>query len=459
MFGRALIAITNVSGSGKKLTLRSLEVLINTIAGSALAQTCKAVLYKGASISGGEDLVLRGTDADSVASLPSTVVISRNGYINTYANVLRAITPNRNGAAAGTQNMLHTQKEWSKFGCVYSSAKRYGASILEPITINNGEAIALVPTIIQASSPMRITVVFSYNNKTFSFSYFAIPRPGTALFALENDDAIPVKLLSVGLQEVGTTDTPYLRLVPIGQIYQNNLTDAATENIKAMPMDSNYPALDMVNICQLNSDVGFIPSGVPESYLSDASAGTPKGYNYLHTKDFQGPTFKVLFPEMECNKPGAAAENMLGHHLNHRMSDIGVCKSGITLNPGEGIAIVASAETAVAVQTAYSGWTSLNFSAQIDVEPSGNPFLTLTGLQTGSDIVILNAGTTSAYQDIDAYSSSSWSWNYDPDLVTMVDICVYKVGFKPLVLKNISLTTTGATIPIQQTIDLNYSNS
>jgi len=276
------------------------------------------------------------------------------------------------------------------------------------------------------------------------------------MFALENDQATPIKILSIGIYETGTTDTPYLRVVPIGQIYQSDYTDVSSENISILKMDSTYPALDIVNVCQLNTDVGIIPFGVPEAYLSDGSAGTPKGFNYLHTKDFQGPLWRVFFPEMEMSKQGAANEDMLGHALGFWNRDIGIRRSGLVLNQGEGLAIVASAETAVAVATSFSGWVSLSFAMQIDIEPAGTPYLNLSGLQTGSDIVILDHGTTTEYQNIDAYSGTTWAWNYDPDVVTMVDVCIYKVGFKPFTVRNLTLTSTGATIPIQQQIDLNY---
>jgi hypothetical protein len=243
--------------------------------------------------------------------------------------------------------------------------------------------------------------------------------------------------------------------VPVGQIKGEDVNDSSRQlQSQVSPMDSTYPALSALTIY---SDVGIVPSGVPEQYLTDTTAGTPKGLNYLHTKDFNGPTLRAFFPEMEMNKPGGATEDMLGYGYAMRNLDIGVLKSGISMNPGEGLAIVASAETAVAVQAAFSGWPSLTFAAQIDDEPQSSPYLNLTGLQTGSDIVVLVAGTSTILQQIDAYSGSAWAWNYDPDTVTSVDIGVIKQGFVPLYIRALALTTAGASIPIAQAADRNFS--
>src|SRR5574343_278310 len=134
MFGRALIAITNVSGSGRKLTLRSLDVEVHTIAGAgAPAQAAKAILYKAASISGGENMSVRVGKMDSTATLPATVVVSKNGMIDAYTTPLRTVTATRFGAGAGTQNTLNTHRAIGKFSGLYSSPKRGSESIVEPI--------------------------------------------------------------------------------------------------------------------------------------------------------------------------------------------------------------------------------------------------------------------------------------------------------------------------------------
>jgi hypothetical protein len=452
MFGQAILAFQNTSGSGRKLTFRSLEVGVNSIAGSTVP-AASASLWQCASASG-ESLNYKAIRFDSATSLPSGVVVRRGGGGNAYTARLNKISAVRSGAAAGTQNTLNNQRSWGRFGGSYRSQRSRGGTAVEPITIASGQAVVLLPDVVQASAPLRVHAVASVNGKTVVWEYVTATVPGLSMFSLENTGAATVKLLSLGLQEVGTTDTPYLRLVPVGQIKGEDFSDTSRQiQAQATPMDSTYPALSALT-CY--TDVGFVPYGVPEQYLTDTTAGTPRGFNYLHTKDFNGPTLRTYFPELEANKPGGTNEDMLGHNYAMRNLDIGVAKSGICINPGEGLALVASAETAVAVQAAFSGWPSLTFSAVIDDEPQSSPYLNLTGLQTGSDIVVLVAGTTTILQQIDAYSGTAWAWNYDPDAVTAVDVGVIKQGYVPLYVRNLALTVAGASIPIAQVADRNY---
>ena len=451
MFGQALLAISNTSGSGRKLTLRSLEVQVLSVAGATVPMS-NATLWQCTSASG-ESMNAKAVRFDSGTALPSTVVVRRGGGGDAYTSRLRRIAVVRSGAAAGTQNTLNTQRSWGRLGGVLRSPIR-GAGTVEPITVPQNTAVVLMADTVQASMPVRVHAVVSIAGKTVVWEYVTATVPGASLFSLENTGASVVKLLALGLQEVGTTDTPYLRLVPIGQIYGTDAPDTSRQNVQVTPMDSSYPAL---SACEVRTDVGFVPFGVPEKYMTDTTAGTPRGFNYLHVKDFNGPVLRIFFPELEINKPGGAAEDMLGHGYGHLNADIGVRKSGITINPGEGLAIVASAETAVAVQAAFSGWPSLRFAAQIDDEPQFSPYLNLTGLQPGSDVVVLSPGTTTVIASADAIGGSTYSLNYDPDAYTVVDVAVYKPGYVPLAIRNLNLGASGATVPIAQSADRNYA--
>lgn len=80
--------------------------------------------------------------------------------------------------------------------------------------------------------------------------------------------------------------------------------------------------------------------------------------------------------------------------------------------------------------------------------------LTLTGLKTGSDIVVLMAGTTTIIASIE--NNSVTYWNYEYSVQQNVDIVVYKPGFKPYTIRNYALGTTDASIPVAQLVDLAY---
>lgn len=82
--------------------------------------------------------------------------------------------------------------------------------------------------------------------------------------------------------------------------------------------------------------------------------------------------------------------------------------------------------------------------------------LTLTGLISGSDIVILNAGTTTERINVDANSGTTY--NYGFSVGGNVDICVYKAGYVPFSIRNYTLPASNSTLPINQVLDRNFSD-
>jgi hypothetical protein len=81
--------------------------------------------------------------------------------------------------------------------------------------------------------------------------------------------------------------------------------------------------------------------------------------------------------------------------------------------------------------------------------------LTLTGIVSGSDIVVLQAGTETVLSQVDQNIGSSWVYDYE--VPTVVDIFVSKAGYIPFYIRNYSLSSTNASLPIAQVIDRNYT--
>ena len=94
------------------------------------------------------------------------------------------------------------------------------------------------------------------------------------------------------------------------------------------------------------------------------------------------------------------------------------------------------------------------------VAQGGNPYpldvvtLTLTGLVSGSDIVILQAGTETVRVAVDAHGSTSYDYVYET--TENIDICVYKSGQIPFFIRNYPLTASNASLPIAQVEDATY---
>ena len=73
----------------------------------------------------------------------------------------------------------------------------------------------------------------------------------------------------------------------------------------------------------------------------------------------------------------------------------------------------------------------------------------------GSDVVILQAGTTTVLKQEDAWAGTSYPFVYETP--QNVDIGVLKPGYVPLYIRNYPLGSTDASLPIAQTSDRNYA--
>ena len=81
---------------------------------------------------------------------------------------------------------------------------------------------------------------------------------------------------------------------------------------------------------------------------------------------------------------------------------------------------------------------------------------TLTGLQSGSNVVMLEAGTTTKVDDVDS-SSTTYNYTYEYTTDEDVDICIYKTGYVPYIIRGLTLTDADGTIPVAQAVDRNYT--
>lgn len=80
--------------------------------------------------------------------------------------------------------------------------------------------------------------------------------------------------------------------------------------------------------------------------------------------------------------------------------------------------------------------------------------LTLTGLQTGSDVVVLNAGTSTERVNVDNNSGSSYNFSYYS--LGNIDIGLFKAGYKPFYIRNYPLTASAVSLPCVQVPDSAY---
>lgn len=81
--------------------------------------------------------------------------------------------------------------------------------------------------------------------------------------------------------------------------------------------------------------------------------------------------------------------------------------------------------------------------------------VTFTGLPTGTDIVILTAGTSTVLAQVDAHGSTSYGWGYQG--TPTVDVGFLKPGYVPYYIRGLTLSTSDSSIPVSLTADRNYT--
>lgn len=119
------------------------------------------------------------------------------------------------------------------------------------------------------------------------------------------------------------------------------------------------------------------------------------------------------------------------------------------------IRITTSTTNATAITSVYL--TTISTTTAQDFQYPLDTFnLTLTGLVTGSDVVILSAGTETVLNQVNQNVESSWIHTYETP--SAVDIFVVKAGYVPFYIRNYTLQSSNANLPIAQTIDRNFIN-
>lgn len=90
---------------------------------------------------------------------------------------------------------------------------------------------------------------------------------------------------------------------------------------------------------------------------------------------------------------------------------------------------------------------------------AGQKTLTINKVVSGSDVVVLTAGTTTVLASNDGLTNpvTSFAYSYTYAAGTYVDIGVYKTGYIPYLVRNYLLENANGTLPVAQVVDRNYT--
>jgi hypothetical protein len=456
--GNALVALENLASSGKRVTIRSLELDVQRIKQGSALERIFAGLVRGTG-NGGQPIT--PAPLDTSVSLPSGIVVNSGGSMTINQHVGRSnligscFDPN-----VSLISLVTPSSQGDSFRSNHTIGKKRGTPLTGAAVIRPGEAMGIVVSGYVSGAPSCIfSMTFSAGNSAFTATTFANPSAeGNAGIWIKNDSAGNVEVLDWSSSTLGSpTVSPYLQVVPYSGIPLETVDTARSFNLLSKT-DSNDPS--PASWVRVLKDTPLTPAGAPIQYASDIGAGVPKGFNYLGTKDFLGPVYRVFFPEgCKFTADQAAKPDGWGLDWPQKANDLMIRRgNGIVLRPGEGIAIAPAAESVSSAQTATSSMHPIYVNIVLDIENLIQPYLSLNNVQSGSDIVVLVPGTDTVIASVDSLGGTTYSLAYDPDEFTLVDVCIYKTGYTAYTVRNLDLGAFGATVPVSQTVDRNYSN-
>lgn len=221
----------------------------------------------------------------------------------------------------------------------------------------------------------------------------------------------------------------------------------------------DYSTLDLSGLTLQNSSIKNIPAGNDSATLSASTnidycdinvSGVTAGNRWCSVADPSIFTY--------CDFVGGG-----GHAI--RVTSPGAYTftgntfTGFGVDGSTGAAIFNDSGGAVTINIAGGGSTpSVKNGTGASTTVNNNKTLTLTGLISGSDIVILTAGTTTERVNVDAYAGTNYNFSYLYTANDYVDITVYKQGYAPFAIRNYLLANADGSVPISQVSDRNFNN-
>ena len=117
------------------------------------------------------------------------------------------------------------------------------------------------------------------------------------------------------------------------------------------------------------------------------------------------------------------------------------------------IKIVTSTTNATGIPSLYF-FTNYNNTTAAYQYPLETNTITFTGFPTGSDIVVLTAGSTTVLDSVDALSGTTYGYTYTGTPV--IDIGFIHQGHKVKYIRNLQLTSSNVSLPVSLDVDLNF---
>ena len=133
----------------------------------------------------------------------------------------------------------------------------------------------------------------------------------------------------------------------------------------------------------------------------------------------------------------------------------GLTFSGYGANGSDAAALDITAASGTVTINVSNGDTPTFKTAGATVVINNNVTVTLTGLQSGSEVRVYDQGTGA---EIDGVESSGTSFAFSDQASNVVDIRIFHIQYLPADIESFTIPTVAASVPVQQVFDRNYSN-
>lgn len=334
-----------------------------------------------------------------------------------------------------------------------------------PLTLGSTNACGLIYTLATAAQDVKVQRVYCSNTRTGIMT----GDNSCTRIAEENvfgdyADAVDVMAcLNMKRKGMGGTGALTAQTSVYGTHWRDGFTSTTVGRIAIL---MNEPTADTVAQVTLTGGAAFTSAGglymptigqtatfeTPEYILGHTSfqnsalvmaGGTATNYTYEYAIDKNdGNGFSAM-------TSSAYTATTLGTALNG-ITDIDASK-GFKLK----LKITTGTSNSTAITSVYV-LTNSSTTAQDYQYPLDLATVTLSNLVSGSDIVVLEAGTETVIASTNETAATEYSLDIDPNVYAYIDVCVYKQGYIPYQLRNLALTAAGLSLPMNQSPDPSY---
>lgn len=403
------------------------------------------------------------TDTVYCEAVSGTTVTTYAGYVWTLS------TKTNNCTISGlslpvVNNQPYTALLLLTTGCDNNKLRNIGTR-LSPLTMGSTNGCGLVYSLASACTNTKVQRVYVSNTRTGIMT-----GDNSSKNLLEESvygdyaDAVDVMaVLNMNRRAMGGTGALTAQTSVYGTHWMDLFTSATAGRVAIL---MNEPTIDTTSQVSLLNGASFTSAG--GLYMPVIG----------HQVTFEMPYFAkrhTLFSNTPLVMAGGTATNYEYNFsidkndgagwstmttANYTPTTLGTALNAIgAINPTNGFKLRLKLRTIVTNTTAITSVylvTTSTAVAQDNQYPLDTFNLTLNGLVSGSDVVILQAGTETVLNQVDQNVGSAWIHVYETP--TLVDIFVSKAGYVPFYIRNYNLQASNASLPIAQVTDRNYIN-